>query len=293
MDYRITHTTEYAYQSPAPLGYSRAYLTPRETPWQSCRFHRIVVSPQPATMTRRVDSFGNHEALWTLQERHQQLRITASSRVSVHSRPRIALEDSPPWEEIVRLVRSDPSPSVLEAYEQAFDSPLVRACEEAREFAAPDFPPGRPILEAVRALTARIHGRFDYDNTQTTSQTSPEEALRLRAGVCQDFAHVAIACLRSLGLPARYASGYLRTIPPPGQERLVGADASHAWFAAYAGPLFGWVDFDPTNDCIPDTDHVLLAWGRDYGDVSPVRGVVLGGGPQSLSVSVDVAPVDP
>ena len=290
-EYRINHTTSYQYDDAISLGYNRAYLTPRETPWQHTRFTRVVVAPHPAVTSRRTDYFGNVQTLWTLQERHERLTITATSRVSLKPRPAADLAASPPWEAIRALVHADRSPEVLEALEQVFDSPMARSSPALRAYAGESFKPGRPVLAAARELTRRIFKDFAYKPDVTTVTTAPDEALALRAGVCQDFAHVAIAAMRGLGLPARYVSGYLRTLPPPGKPKLRGADASHAWFSVYGGKAAGWVDFDPTNDCVPGLDHITLAWGRDFGDVSPARGVVLGAGTQALSVAVDVTPV--
>jgi transglutaminase-like putative cysteine protease len=188
-------------------------------------------------------------------------------------------------------VRRPRTRELLEAAGYAFESPYVTIVAEAAALAAPSFPAGRPLLEAVADLTRRIHADFTYDQRATTVSTPVSEVLANRRGVCQDFAHLQIACLRALGLPARYVSGYLSTTPPPGKPRLVGADASHAWLAVYV-PGAGWVEFDPTNDVIPDDKHIVVAWGRDFGDVTPLRGVVMGGGSHSLRVSVDVSPQD-
>jgi len=179
----------------------------------------------------------------------------------------------------------------LEARQFVFPSVYAPIAEAARAYAAPSFTEGRPLLDAVMDFTDRIHTEFAYDPGATTVATTVEEALGLKRGVCQDFAHLQIAGLRAMGLPVRYVSGYLLTEPPAGQQRLVGADASHAWLSVYC-PQFGWIDVDPTNNVLPSTQHITLAWGRDYGDVSPVRGIVLGGGGQSLTVAVDVVPVD-
>ncbi len=189
-------------------------------------------------------------------------------------------------------IRGDLRPQGLEAYEFTFDSPHIRKSDELADYAEPSFPRNRPLLQSVLELNSRIHADFKYVPESTTISTTLPEVMKLRRGVCQDFAHLMIGCLRSLGLSARYVSGYLRTLPPPGKPRLVGADASHAWVAVYF-PGVGWVDFDPTNDKIPSTEHITLAWGRDYGDVSPIRGSLLGGGGQTVRVSVDVEEIGP
>ena len=200
-------------------------------------------------------------------------------------------QQSPPWEEAARLLPDDHSPEGLEAYQFGFESPRIRIRPEFASYALQSFTPGRPMPEALLDLTARIHKDFRFDSKVTNVRTPTEEVFRKRRGVCQDFAHLQIACLRSLNIAARYVSGYLRTYPPPGRPRLVGADASHAWVSAYC-PGIGWLDLDPTNNVVPTNGHVTLAWGRDYGDVSPLRGLILGGGAHTLNVAVDMEPVD-
>ncbi|MGA9565233.1 MAG: transglutaminase family protein [Candidatus Korobacteraceae bacterium] len=194
------------------------------------------------------------------------------------------------WEEAARSIPNDHSPAGLEAYQFGFESPRIRLRPEFASYARQSFTPGRPMAEALLDLTARIHKDFQFDSRVTTVRTTTEEVFRKRRGVCQDFAHLQIACLRSLNLAARYVSGYLRTYPPPGQPRLVGADASHAWVSAYS-PEVGWIDIDPTNNLVPSDGHVTLAWGRDYSDVSPLRGLILGGGAHVLRVAVDMEPL--
>lgn len=196
-----------------------------------------------------------------------------------------------PWETVRDRLRLDRAAEVLDAYQFAFDSPHVALDDDAHAYATASFPPGRPILDGVADLTRRIHAEFAYDPSATTVATPVGDVLRQRRGVCQDFAHLEIACLRTLGLAARYVSGYILTTPPPGAPRLVGADASHAWLAVWVGDE-GWIDVDPTNDQLPRDQHVTVAWGRDYGDVSPLRGVVLGGGEHRMTVAVDVTPLD-
>ncbi|MGE4221574.1 MAG: transglutaminase family protein, partial [Alphaproteobacteria bacterium] len=183
------------------------------------------------------------------------------------------------------------APDSLAAYEFSFDSPFTATDADLEALVVPSFQPGRPILEAALDLTARIYREFAYDPTATTLATPVAEVVRMRRGVCQDFAHLQLACLRRIGLPARYVSGYLLTYPPPGGQKLIGADASHAWLSIWC-PGSGWVDLDPTNNKIPRDEHITLAWGRDYGDVSPIRGVIVGGAAQSMEVAVDVNPVD-
>jgi transglutaminase-like putative cysteine protease len=290
--YRITHSTTYTYTEAVPICHNQVYLTPRDLPHQTCRLHRLVIKPHPPTLGKRWDYFGNQLNCFSLHEGHHRLTVTAHSKVTVRSRPARNPAESPPWEQVADSLRHDTSPAGLDAYQFVFDSPHIAASAELADYARSSFTPGRPILEAVLDLTSRIHADFRYDTTATTVHTPLSEVFRIRRGVCQDLAHVQIGCLRSIGLAARYVSGYVRTHAPPGRARLVGADASHAWLALYCGPL-GWVDIDPTNDLIPSADHITLAWGRDYGDVCPIKGLYIGGGQHTMSVNVDVTPISP
>ena len=291
MRYRIRHHTEYQYGLPVASGHNIAHLTPRETPLQRLLQHEVQVSPEPAQRAWRDDFFGNRQLYFTLQEAHRNLAVTAFSEVEVQA-PEPPLETpGVSWERWRDGLAESREPAALEARQYLLDSPLVSAGGELRARAMDAFTPGRSLLEAVRELTRRIHQGFAYAPGSTGVTTPLAEVLRLRRGVCQDFAQVAIGAVRSMGLPARYVSGYLETRPPPGQPRLVGADASHAWFAVYH-PELGWLDFDPTNDLRPGAAHVVTAWGRDYSDVPPVKGVIYGGGARSARVSVDVEPLD-
>lgn len=288
--YKIVHTTTYQYGDTVPICHNEVHLNPRNSKWQECHSFRLNIRPHPEAVGRRTDYFENIVHHFSIQEGHRRLRVTASSNVRVFSRGTILAEQSPAWETVrdgIRLLE----PDRLDAIQFVLDSPSVIASAQLRQYAVPSFPAGRPILEAIRDLTARIFKDFKYDPRATTVNTPLEDVLKLRRGVCQDFAHLEIGCLRALGLPARYVSGYLRTIPPPGKPRLIGADASHAWLSVYCNEL-GWVDVDPTNNCFPNLDHITVAWGRDYRDVCPVNGVFVGGGAHSMSVSVDVEPVD-
>lgn len=292
MKYKIVHSTSYVYSAPVSVCHNYIMLTPRDEPTVRCHSHRLLIRPTPQVSTRRKDYFGNHVHAFSIEENHRQLTVTATSRIAVAA-PQLPLPaESVPWEQVVAGIAEQSDPQWLDACLFVFNSPRVRRSPEFAAYAQPSFPKGRPILEAVLDFTARIHRDFQYDKKATSVTTAAEEAFRLRKGVCQDFAHIQIACLRSLGLPARYVSGYLRTIPPPGQPRLVGADQSHAWVSVYCGEWLGWVDLDPTNDTACGTDHIPIARGRDYGDVVPIRGVFLGGGEHRLSVSVDVCPLD-
>ncbi|QDT36203.1 transglutaminase family protein [Stratiformator vulcanicus] len=290
--YRITHTTSFNYSAPSPVCHNRARLSPRERAGQSTDFFRLVISPEPSDAWVNQDYFGNRVDYFSIQDAHSGLTVTAVSDVTVQ--PPIAKSvpnTSLPWESVRDelagpKLKSDDLPLLR------FRSPLVPMSDQATAYAQESFLPDRPIVEAGLDLTRRIHTDFKYDTRATTVSTPVDEVFEKRAGVCQDFAHVQLACLRSLGLASRYVSGYLRTLPPPGKPRLVGVDASHAWVGLYCGEEVGWVDFDPTNDVIPKTDHVTLALGRDYADTCPVAGVFIGGGDHTMSVSVDVAPMD-
>jgi len=289
--YRITHATTYQYSDSVPVCQNQLRLSPRDTPRTHCLSHRLTITPRPGTRQRRTDWFGNQVQSFSLQENHRRLSVTATSLVEVLPQSEPSPGETVTWEEARSAVAQQSADDWLEASEFLFDSPHITRGAEFREFAEPCFPAGEPILAGAVALTAKIFTEFKYDPRATNVTTRPEEVLEAKHGVCQDFAHLEIACLRSLGLPARYVSGYLRTIPPPGKPRLVGADASHAWLSVWCGP-HGWVDLDPTNNCICGTDHIPIAWGRDYSDVAPFRGVYLGGGSHTLQVSVDVEPLE-
>jgi transglutaminase-like putative cysteine protease len=291
MIYRIIHKTTYTYKQPVSFGTHVAYLIPRSQPHHLCTSHELVVTPAPASIRERSDYFGNAFAFFTIQEPHEELAIEARSRVIVEG-PSVKWPSSAPaWDDVVRSLPSDLREAELDAYQFVFESPRVTPGSAFAAYASPSFPPGRPLTEALLDLTSRIHKDLHFDSKATNVRTSPAEVLRSRRGVCQDFAQLQVACLRSLGLAARYVSGYIRTYPPAGQPRLAGADASHAWVSVYC-PGTGWLDVDPTNNLIPSESHVTLAWGRDYGDVSPVRGVILGGRDHKLQVGVDMEPLD-
>jgi transglutaminase-like putative cysteine protease len=291
MTYRIIHKTTYTYQHPVSFGNHVVYLTPRSGPQHHCTENRLHVTPAPVAHSERIDYFGNVISFFTIQEPHEELEIEARSQVTIDGDSVRWPEQSPPWDEVARSLAAELSPVEIDAYQFIFESPRIRPSGEFAAYAAPAFPPGRPLIEALLDLTERIHRDFRFDSKATGVRTPPEEVLRQRRGVCQDFAHLQIACLRSLNLAARYVSGYLRTHPPPGRPRLAGADASHAWVSVYC-PGAGWLDVDPTNNMVPSRSHVTLAWGRDYGDVSPVRGVILGGRDHTLEVAVDMIPLD-
>jgi transglutaminase-like putative cysteine protease len=295
MQFKVTHITKYNYSEASPVCHNEVRLTPRSEGRQCLLEHQLHIRPEFMELGRRVDYFGNHLRLFSIQEPHTGMTLTATSTVQVSPPPELNLDDSPPWETVRDGLSGDKSPQGRANSQFLYPSPRIGPSQEfSRELAdytGRSFSPGRPLLQAASDLTARIHQEFKYDPKATTVDTPIEEAFAHRRGVCQDFAHLQIACLRSIGLAARYVSGYLRTLPPPGKPRLVGADATHAWPSVYAG-LLGWVDFDPTNNVIAGTDHITLTWGRDYSDVTPVCGVFTGGGSHTLCVSVDVAPLD-
>ncbi len=290
-EYRITHVTTYQYSEPVRVCHNLLLLSPRSNERLTCLTHRITIRPTPTVETDRIDFFGNPMRAFSIEESHRQLVVTAASHVRVGP-PEIGdLSVGGAWEQVVRAGTDRSGAGWLDAAPFRWDSRRVRRSDEYAAYARPSFPAGRSLLEGVRDLTRRIHADFRYDTTTTHADTPVETAFRQRSGVCQDFAQIGIACLRSLGIAARYVSGYLRTFPPPGKPRLIGADQSHAWLGVHAGEL-GWVDFDPTNDCLCSTDHVPVAYGRDFHDVVPMRGVFLGGGTHTLAVSVDVAPIE-
>ena len=293
--YRITHETRYSYSKPVSLCHNEAHLLPRTLPSQRVQRAEVRIHPEPVAYHERKDFFGNAVTYFSVEEAHKTLAVTATSEVEVDTPPWPELSRSPSWEKVRQRLISDLSHETLDARQFVLDSPFVSAGEALAAYARPSFAPGRPLLEGVHELMSRIHADFTYDPEFTSVATPLSDVLEHRRGVCQDFAHLAIGCLRSLGLAARYVSGYIETTPPPGQARLVGADASHAWFAVYIpgldskeGGEGGWVDFDPTNDSIPMDKHITTAWGRDYADVTPLKGIIFGGGRHSLRVGVDV-----
>lgn len=291
MKYKISHNTTYKYFVGAEACHNVVRLRPRTTSNQTCSTTQLFVEPLPTSVLDYTDYFGNHVSSFAVYGPHAKLSITAESEVTVEERTNLDLASSRPWSEVVERLRKEPSEEMVQALEYVFDSPYIRVGPLLREFGAVHFPANRPIAEGAMALTKAIYRDFKYDPRATTIDTSIDDVLDKRRGVCQDFAHLQIGCMRSLGMACRYVSGYLRTDPQPGRPRLVGADASHAWLSVYC-PHLGWIDFDPTNGCLTSDRHVTLAWGRDFHDVSPVKGVVLGGGRSSPSVAVDVLPID-
>ena len=288
MIYNIIHRTTYKYAYPVSVGNHVACLKPRTYPQNQLVHDELIILPKPSTLTERTDYFGNLLYFFTVQQPHQELVVEARSRVlrtPGHQSPQ-----SLPWEQSTTSLAQDHTAEHLDASQFQYESPRIRIRPDFAAYALTSFTPGRPLREALMDLTTRIHHDFAFDSKATSVRTTPEDVFKKRRGVCQDFAHVEIACLRSIGLAARYVSGYLRTYPPPGKPRLIGADASHAWVSAFSRAE-GWLDMDPTNNLAPTDGHVTLAWGRDYGDVSPLRGLILGGGSSTLDVSVDMEPL--
>ena len=311
MRYQITHNTTYTYAEKISTCHNQVHLAPRNFAYQTCENHRLTIRPEPVDRDKRLDYFGNQVEYFVILQPHSRLTVSSISRVNVEPQaPDLAAPL--PWEKMVEQLRSDLVPQTLQARQFIYSSPRIPLpaigleptthngngdsgvaspsfVRDVRSYASESFKPNTPLTLAVRDLTRRIHADFVFDGKATNLNTPVEQAFRQRRGVCQDFAHIQLACLRSLGIAARYVSGYLRTDAPAGRPRLVGADASHAWVSVYCGEM-GWIDFDPTNDCVPTDAHITIAWGRDYDDVCPIQGVFLGGGKHTMSTSVDVVP---
>ena len=288
--YRVQHRTAFNYSADVSLSQQMLRLTPRQTERQRVVGSTILVEPSPIVRETGTDFFGNTTTFLSIQEPHRRLTIQASSTVTVTPFEAPPLADSTPWEQVAANLRAPNGNIELQASGFCFASPHIDIPDSVTELIDDIFKPQRPILDATMALTTRIYESFTYKGGVTDVRTPVSSVLKKRQGVCQDFAHLQIACLRYLGLSARYVSGYLLTQPPPGKARLVGADESHAWLAVWSARS-GWVEFDPTNNLIPRSHHVVLGWGRDYADVSPVNGFIVGGGKHELAVSVDVMPL--
>ncbi len=292
----VVHETAYRYEAPVEVAHHLAYLRPHRDEWQTLDAHLLHIEPRPRHVRAAPDAFGNWRSTFALHTAHDALLVRAYSRVT--SRPRHAGLDASAcasWDEASRGLRYHASAPYPPQAEFAFPSPCVPLHVELREYAVASFPSGRPVAEGALDLMRRVHADFIYAPASTHVSTPVLQAYAQRRGVCQDFAHIMIGCLRALGLAARYVSGYLVSQPPAGKPRLVGADASHAWASVHCPGLDvngGWLDLDPTNNVVPGEDHVILAYGRDYGDVTPMRGVIRGGGGHQLAVRVTVAPWD-
>jgi len=284
MKVTASHTTTYLYSNPVSICHTQTHLAPRESARQKVLSHELSVSPEPAFSTTRTDYFGNEMNFFSINEMHQTLSITSFSELELFPEEPPHAGLTPAWEEVRDIMRAKADEESFVASEFVCRSPFVKTGAAFAEYAKPSFARGRSLLEAGMDLNHRINKEFRYDQRATTISTPVDEVLRNRGGVCQDFAHLMISCARSMGLPARYVSGYLRS----GKDS-VGHEASHAWCALFC-PEFGWLDFDPTNDVMPRGDHVTVAHGRDYSDVTPVKGVALGGGEQIVNVVVEVLP---
>lgn len=292
MKYRIKHTTQYQYVAQVSMCFNEARMSPVNSSHQTCARNRFVIHPAPESLHKRFDYFGNQVTSFDILLPHKELSVTVYSEVQVLDHTQQALFSADyPWEFVRDTLATSTEPEQIAIREFLLPSPLIPVFDEVREYAKKSFPPGRPVLEAVQELVSRIYTDFKYSPGFSTISTPLREVMAHRRGVCQDFAHLGISCLRSMGLAAGYVSGYLETVPPPGQEKLEGADASHAWLAVYTLD-FGWIHFDPTNDMMTRDQHITLAFGRDFADVTPLKGVIYGGDEHELKVSVDVRRIE-
>ena len=289
--YRVEHDTAYRYSEPVMLSHQQLHLTPRILDYQAIGAHEVIIKPAPTQQRNIIDAFGNPLTEIAIESAHTSLDIIAKSTVAVTRRPVLDPEKTVAWETVRDTLAYraawHPEPAILDATQFLFESPYARVKRNLRAYAGDCFEPGRPILAAAVALMAKIHGEFKFDAAATNVTTPVMKFFEQKRGVCQDFTHLMISCLRSTGLAARYVSGYLLTRPAPGKPRHVGTDVSHAWVALFV-PGNGWVDLDPTNNVMPSLEHITLGWGRDFSDVTPLRGVINGGGEQTLEVKVTV-----
>lgn len=288
MLYNITHTTEYTYAGTISLCHNIAMLIPRETNNQHRKKTAIKIHPEPDMMKEYEDFFGNKVLYFAIQHDHKKLSVTVTNEIEKTAIPALTINlyGNTSWED-VRQQLYEPRPEYIDARQYIPETGMTTIDDQITLYALQSFTPKRPVFEAAQNLMQRIYADFKFDPDFSTVSTPVTEVMRLKRGVCQDFAHLAIACLRSIGLPARYVSGYIETLPPPGKIKLVGVDASHAWFSIFI-PNLGWMDFDPTNNQIPAEHHITIGWGRDYSDVSPLKGVILSSGSHKLRVLVDV-----
>ena len=295
MIFNVTHTTKYEYNSPVSYCHNIATLRPRESKGQELLDYKIQITPEPAEISERIDFFGNYITRFSIQTEHKILKVTTKSKIKREYAQYHELFNSAGCSGITMndalFALKGMSPEILEAKQYTLESIFIRRTDKnIRDYAELSFKGNCSVFDAAFELMQRIYTDFDFDSEFSTISTPIEEVMKEKKGVCQDFAQIAIACIRSVGLPARYISGYIETLPAPGKKKLVGADASHAWFAIFI-PGFGWVDFDPTNNQIPKDQHIVVGWGRDYYDVPPLKGVVYGSGQSTLKVSVDIAAV--
>ena len=292
MRYQIRHLTRYDYSGQATLSHNEARVLPRNLPWQKCLNSEWQISPKPVRLRERTDFFGNRVAYFSTESVHDSLEVVVVSEVDVSARPAQDIFSTITWPDAVSDVAQSHrtgNRECIDARLYVLESPFVRQQQTLQQYAEECFEDTSDLIQGLHILNKRIFDEFTYDPGVTTTATPVHEVMAAKRGVCQDFAHLMIGCLRSLGLPARYVSGYMETLPPPGQEKLLGADATHAWIAAFI-PGWGWLELDPTNGCLPDERYIVLGWGRDYADVTPLKGVMTGGGEHELSVAVDVIP---
>lgn len=291
MKYTVTHKTTYKYYEPVSVCYNVLRLSPRNTSLQNCSSVSVKIEPEPDSLQQYDDFFGNKVTYFAIEKEHAELSIIVRSEIE--KKTPTAKEAAPHSDitiEKVKELLAENKQDGGDVGQYIFETPMTASNSEIAAYAKVSFLPGRPMLDAASDLMRRIHTDFKFTPGFTTISTLPEVVMRERKGVCQDFAHLAIACIRAMGLPVRYVSGYIETIPPPGVEKLTGVDASHAWFSVYV-PNLGWLDFDPTNNVVPGDQHITIGWGRDYADIAPMRGILLSSGKHSLSVSVDVSRV--
>lgn len=292
MRYLLRHTTHYQYSGAVTLSHNEARILPRVLPWQDCSNTQLVITPIPDRMRERTDFFGNRVVYFSIESLHESLDVSVTSEIVTRPRASADIFSNINWEQAVDELRYDPRQTnrdTLDARLYALSSPFIFQSPGLADYARGSFTPGRNLVDAVLDLNQRIFSEFTYDPEFTTLATPLHDVLASKRGVCQDFAHLGIGCLRSMGLSARYVSGYMETLPPPGQQKLLGADATHAWLAVFV-PGWGWLELDPTNGCVPDERYIILGWGRDFADVTPLKGVMTGGGDHTLSVAVDVLP---
>ena len=293
--YRVEHHTAYRYSEPVTLSHQLLHLTPRPLRYQHSRAHEVTITPAPTYSRERIDPFGNPVTEIAIESAHSTLEIVARSTVVVNRREAPDPHKTAAWETVREALAYRaawrPDPAVIEATHFLFESPYVRVKRDLRAYASDCFKPGLPVLEAARALMGKIHAEFKFDSGATTVTTPVMKFFEQRRGVCQDFTHFMISCLRSTGLAARYVSGYLVTRSAVSRQRRVGAEASHAWVALFV-PASGWIELDPTNNVLPAWEHITIGWGRDFSDITPLRGVINGGGEQTLTVKVTAVPND-
>lgn len=290
MTYEISHKTLYRYETPVVHSHQRLHLSPRPVDNQRVLSHTLLIEPAPTQRHDGRDAFGNPVVTLEIDRDHSTFTVQALSRIELTPHAPVIPSSTTPWEQVRDRLRVGPAPFDIDVVQYASASRLTAPTLAVAEFAHESFTPGRPYVEAAFHLSCRIFREFKFDPTATDVSTPTAEVLRIRRGVCQDFSHLALAAIRALKLPARYVSGYLLTHPAPGQQKLRGADASHAWISVW-DPACGWVDIDPTNGLMPSTEHIAFAYGRDYDDINPISGVILGGASHTVAVSVDVDPV--